>query len=289
MSLCAEAGRCQYELLICLLALKRIKYIVFIVLLALTACEVIKEEDRLIPLPQPTASERVHVLIEYTGFRCVNCPTAAELAHQLQQLYAGQLIVVAMHPPTNHFTQGLYDYTCPEADVYYTYMGGTATTSFPKGNIDLQAVDNDYLLDPSVWATQLEQVMKDTLCPYLSCTAEADTTLRTLSIVTKYSLNGDAQVALWLIEDSISGVQAMPDGSVNMDYTHRHVLRGAANNAPWGVPAVGQKMKTEMPLPTSCNPQQCSIVALLLDKNDYHILQAYETKLTFFSVEPALP
>ena len=105
--------------------------------LLLCACQLIKEEDRLIPLPQPEkASARTHVLIEFTGFKCVNCPTAAELAHELQQLYDTQLIVVAMHPAANPFTQGVakYDYTCPAADSCYRLCGGDASTCHAGGD-----------------------------------------------------------------------------------------------------------------------------------------------------------
>ena len=43
----------------------------------LCACEVIDEAERLIPVETEPQGNRTHVLIEYTGFRCVNCPTAA--------------------------------------------------------------------------------------------------------------------------------------------------------------------------------------------------------------------
>ena len=70
---------------------------------------------------------------KYTGPKCVNCPTAAEEAHSLLTEYPDNLVVVAMHPADNHFTQTgkpEYDYTCPEANDYYRYFGGTAVTPF---------------------------------------------------------------------------------------------------------------------------------------------------------------
>ncbi|MEE0952366.1 MAG: hypothetical protein U0L62_09200, partial [Paludibacteraceae bacterium] len=73
---------------------KRLGYILLLATM-LISCEVIREEDRFIPIPTPLSTERTHVLIEYTGFRCVNCPTAAAHAAQLQQTYGEQLIIVA--------------------------------------------------------------------------------------------------------------------------------------------------------------------------------------------------
>ena len=93
----------------------------------------------------------------------------------------------------------------------------------------------------------------------------------------------DARLAIWIVEDSIRGMQAMPDNSVNTEYIHRHVLRSAFLDAPFGVPIQLQSTVTQVrltdELPESCAAEQCHLVALLLDKNDYHILQAYETKL----------
>ena len=173
----------------------------------LCGCEVIKEEDRLIPVEQEESGSRTHVLLEFTGFRCVNCPKAAETAQTLHELYGERLIVVALHPASNPFTQGKYDYTCPAADSIYQYMGGTASTPFPTGNIDMTATDGSYFCDPEEWPTALSRAMADTIVPSLA----------------------EAKKSYWLVEDSVLGAQAMPDGSVNMEYYHRHVLRAVSN------------------------------------------------------------
>ena len=38
---------------------------------------------------------------------------------------------------------------------------------------------------------------------------------------------------MWLIEDSITALQMMPDGTANYQYQHNHVLR-ASMNGEWG-------------------------------------------------------
>jgi hypothetical protein len=211
--------------------------------LILCGCEVIDEKDRLLPVPIPTMSDgRTHVLVEFTGFRCVNCPSAAQTAQALKDIYDGRLVVVALHPESNPFTQGLYDYTCPEADEVYRFMGGTATTPFPTGNIDMQATENGYFIDPIEWAARLRTVMADTV----------------------WNPHSRYDVSYWLVEDSVLGAQAMPDGSVNMHYYHRHVLR-AISATPFEQ------------VPEKCDPAQCSVVTVYSDTNDKHILHAYET------------
>lgn len=261
------------------------KLFIYMVIGLLCSCEVIREEDRLIPIPV----EGRHVLIEYTGFRCVNCPTASETAQALAGLYGGQLIVVAMHPASNPFTRGAYDYTCPAADSVYQLMGGTATTPFPCGNIDLAKTDGDYLLDPLEWAGALTRRGAATHAPYLHAIATADTVTGRMEVAcTTFSDSlTDCRLAIWLVEDSVDGVQAMPDGTVNMHYMHRHMLRGAADNQPFGTPVkltrTAEVTTRNVQLPDGCNPAHCRIVALLLDNNDYHLLQAYETTVYFIA------
>ncbi|MBQ7632043.1 MAG: Omp28-related outer membrane protein [Paludibacteraceae bacterium] len=248
---------------------KRLSYI-FIALL-MCSCELIKEEDRLIPLPQPEkSSARTHVLIEYTGFLCVNCPTASEIAQDLQQLYDSQLIVVAMHPASSPFTQGAaqFDYTCPAADTYFTLCGGNAQTAFPKGNIDLLPLDNNYLLDPSLWSAQMLRLSKDSTTVSIDLTATIDTLTRQVNISSTLHADSTKQLTVmyWLVEDSVLGAQRMPDGSNNMQYYHRHMLRAEYTSAP------------PFTLPANYTASHCTLVAVVQDST-HRILQAKQTSL----------
>ena len=133
-------------------------------------------------------------------------------------------------------------------------MGGTASTPFPTGNIDMTATDGSYFCDPEEWPTALSRAMADTIVPSLA----------------------EAKKSYWLVEDSVLGAQAMPDGSVNMEYYHRHVLRAVSD-------------EPKMTIPEGCNPAHCTIVELILDTKDQHILQANEKKLDYFTGMPSLP
>ena len=75
------------------------------------------------------------------------------------------------------------------------------------------------------------------------------------------------KTSYWLVEDSVLGVQAMPDGSVNDHYYHRHVLRGV-----WDEEAA-------IVVPEGCRREYLSVLKLYLDTKDKHIVQAYETTL----------
>ena len=220
------------------------KLFIYMVIVLFCACEVISEDERLIPVDGPSGTRR-HVLLEFTGFRCVNCPTAAELAATLQAAYPDQLYVVSLHPASNPFTQGAYDYTCPAADSIYRFLGGTASTPFPTGNINLSEHDGDRLADMNEWSSWLyEQVRAEQ----------------------KTYPEQDLQRSYWLVEDSVPGVQAMPDGSVNMQYYHRHLLRGI-----W-------ESQDEITVSDEYNADRLYVLTIYMDKNDKHIVNAYETK-----------
>ena len=216
------------------------KYLYILIVLALASCEVIPESEQLIPV-KPIANER-HVLLEFTGFRCVNCPAAAETATNLQRIYGDNLIVIALHPASNPYTQGLYDYTCPEADSIYQLLGGAPTTPFPTGSIDMRLFDDSYFVSPADWATKLQQITNQ-----------------------KSQITNPTDTSYWLVEDSICGPQAMPDGSVNTAYYHRHVLR-----------AISAQPFTQ--LPAQCNPAHCTMVTVYSDQ-DKQIIDAYETTI----------
>ena len=230
------------------------KLFIYMVILALCGCEVIPENERLIPVETAPEGQRTHVLLEFTGFRCVNCPTATETALALQEVYGEHLTVVALHPASNPFTQGKYDYTCPAADSIYRWMGGDASTPFPAGNLDMQEYAGEWFVNMSEWATMVYQAVSDTVVPSLD----------------------SAELSYWLVEDSVKGVQAMPDGSVNMEYYHRHVLRDIQPN------------KADITIPEGSNTAQLYLITVYSDPNDKHILQAYEKKLFDGGLMPAL-
>ena len=55
-----------------------------LILLLLTACSNIGEDERLIYV-KPEPAKRVVLLEDFTGQRCVNCPKGTEVIEQLQQ------------------------------------------------------------------------------------------------------------------------------------------------------------------------------------------------------------
>ena len=260
---------------------KRLCTYILALSLLFTGCELIPEQDQLIPVPAPIGSTRRHVLLDFTGFRCVNCPEAASTAASL-----------SLHPASNPFTQGLYDYTCPASDSVYLFLGGTPSTPFPIGNIDLRLTPEGYLSDPSDWPYLVGQAMADTLyTPDITAELTYDSQTHSLKahcVISNFELLLP-RLAIWLVEDSLIGVQAMPDGSVNTHYVHRHLLRDAANDEPLGRYLVDGRDSATFVLPPNTDPANYSVVALAIDAQNNYIWNAYETKISTFTPSPAVP
>ena len=220
--------------------MNKIKLIVIALLLA--GCQVIPEDQQLLPLPNAEPVSNA-LLVEFTGFLCVNCPTAAEEAQSLHETYPDNLVVVAMHPADNHFTQTTlpqYDYTCPEANVYYRHFGGSGTTPFPTGIVDMQQGWLDFPSWPTAVLTSVMQEKEGRLELEISEVNESErrfTVSAGVFVDSSYpAVDNEAvvELMLWLVADSVTGAQMMPDGSTNLEYTHRHMLRASLLEDPWG-------------------------------------------------------
>ena len=265
---------------------------VWAIALLLAGCQVIPEDQQLLPLPQRKPVSNA-LLVEFTGFLCVNCPTAAEEAQSLHETYPDNLVVVAMHPADNHFTQTTlpqYDYTCPEANVYYNYFGGTAATPFPTGTVDFQQGWQDY---PSWGAAVRSSVIGEKDGEVTVAITELDAKQRSFcfSLVVGAGSTLEAQVLLWLVADSVQGAQQMPDGSSNMNYTHRHMLRASVLDDPWGwefslqggADPIHTRIRDYVVTDTiggeALPLERYSLVAVMLDKRTKQLLDVKQIKI----------
>lgn len=259
--------------------MKRSLYI--LALLALVGCQTIPEADRLVEVdPATLTTNRTTLICEYSGYLCVNCPNAAEEAHNLLHQFSPNLVVVEMHPASNSFTRYTkeeYNYTCPAADIYYKAAGGTAATGFPTGVVNLKGGFVDYTAWGGLYvasAAKQSTVALRATTAYDPATREVNTSVEMTNLQdTKQKL----QLVVWLTEDSIIGAQKMPDGSSRTDYVHNHLLRDTLTQA-WGEPLtlIGTLRHDIAPytLPQKCVAEHCHLVVLAL--RDEEVVQALE-------------
>ena len=262
-------------------------FLLFVALLC--SCQHIDTDARLQPVKWSDADmSRNVLLVEFTGIGCNNCPTAADEAHRLAETFDGRLIVVAMHPASNNFTHtinALYDYTCPEADTYYQFLGGTATTPFPTGNIDFSTTTDSYLTDYTLWGSNIMRDIVTTPAVNILLNADADgDSIRFNADLTHATTEAlTTRILLWLTEDSIVGPQRMPDGSTSTTYVHNNMLRCEALGGGWGVIRTlneATHLTQTVVIPDNVSDiSHCAITLVVLDDATRNVLNAAQTHL----------
>ena len=199
----------------------------------LTACDEVDSDKRFIGPVVPEA--RKNVLIEdFTGQKCVNCPSAADMAASLQQLYGAEHVVtVSIHggslsrdEATDKF--GLANAT---SKAYNEHWG---VSQWPSGMIDRTGG----LQGPDKWAAAvltriIQQPAAELNIANIAYDAASKTLSLDVSVTANESVTGRLQV--WLTESGVVQQQYMPDGTKNNQYVHNHVLRASVND-PYGDP-----------------------------------------------------
>lgn len=211
------------------------KYLSYILPLAaismsLASCSNISEDDRYIYVEPANVAKRV-LIEDFTGQRCINCPNAALTIEQLQEDYGtDNVIAVGIYSgPFGKTPLGVpYSLTTDTGDNYFDYWG---VQDQPSAMIDRHGVISTY----QTWSTLVRDAIQQEASLILDATCTYDDDSRTASIQVNASgvndINGKIQV--WLIEDSITDVQLMPDGKPNQQYVHNHVFRTTVNGL-WG-------------------------------------------------------
>lgn len=252
-----------------------------LVLVCFISCNVIKPEDRYIEMQGGETNERNVLLIDFTGWQCVNCPEAAKVANGLVSRYGSHVIVVSMHPEGISFTEPGSDgpkFATQEAMDYLKAFGGS--NALPVGVVDGLQYDGSYFLNYQQWAG----AVTDRLAVDVEYSMEMKATTSTCSVTLnkKGSSDRDINVVMWLLEDSIIAPQLNKEGRDN-EYAHRHVFRKCLNGTDiWGEPAefeYGEAYVTASYKLPELEGRNFVIVAVALDAETHEVLQAEEVEL----------
>ena len=260
-----------------------------LIILAVTmiACDIIPEGDRIKPV-QPIDTQKRVLLTEFTGMKCVNCPRAAELAHELLETYPDNVVVVAMHPASNSFTEpfeDIYDLRCDEADEYYKYFGGASSTSFPKGVINWKKHNNLYLQNDGNWealvTSELNASDEVLAAVEASVVPQKNEGVADVKVIISAQTEvNNAALVVMITEDEVVAPQAFPEGE-QYDYEHNHVLRTVLNGT-WGELvspiAVGEQWEKEITcgFDEDWDMQNCNIVAVLMDADTHKVINCVQ-------------
>ena len=253
------------------------KILYCLALLLLISCDSIKREDRLI-YEKPATVKRVVLLEDFTGQRCVNCPKGTEVIEQLIAEYGDTAVVaVGIHGGPlgfsgNATTVGL---ATEVGDEYYQHW-----------NLEYQPVGLVNRHDPvnyPEWAAAVKEELGKPAPLSLQATAVIGENNNLFIIVGALGTDGfvNGLLQVWILEDGITAMQMMPDGSSDPDYIHHHVFRKAVNGT-WGEEfsiREGEKKTRDYTLTAdpTWNVNNLSVVAFVY--NDSGVLQTIKAKI----------
>lgn len=204
-----------------------------LMLLAITSCTDIPEEDRLIYVPpiEIGQNSRAVLIEDFTGQRCLNCPKATDITNEFIALYGEENIIpIAIHSGGLGYAGsakylGLMNDLGKEYGIYWN------VESQPIGIVNRATG----LTESNLWANAVNRELQKTSPIYFTVNTTYDDDSKLLTVETTIDalqpIAGKLQV--WLIQDNIKAFQIMPDGNRNDDYIHNHVFR-ASLNGMWG-------------------------------------------------------
>ena len=202
----------------------------------LMSCDYIEEADRLIAVddahtdtPIDTLKTAIkNVLLEdFTGQRCSNCPTGTEVIEQLQEIYGERLIAVGIHGGPLGFkgTATVLGLATDVGDEYYSHW---QLEYQPVGLVDRHGAVNY-----TEWAKAVRDEMALTSDVKMEVQAIFDGSKIDITVMEEAYNDYTGMLQVWLLEDGITAIQTMPDGTNNRNYVHNHVLRTPVNG-DWG-------------------------------------------------------
>ena len=205
-------------------------FVISAFVLLMTGCDKIDINNTYKPYT-PTGGGKTVLIKDFTGVRCVNCPAAAEVAHELQhQLGEDRVIVMSVHAGFLATAVGQFpDFTTPEGTEWY---GNNSAN--PLFSVDHVALTEGNTLNESQLDTPVSEALSETQSFEITMDNSYDESNRqlrvntTLTSVSEYT--GELYVTVCLIEDSIVGRQVVP-GGIDTAYVFRNVFRGTLNGA----------------------------------------------------------
>ncbi len=237
-----------------------------------------------------------NVLIEdYTGHTCVNCPGAAETAHEIKELCEERVVIIAVHAgyfaepkPSGDFT---YDFRTEAGNEWNSFFG---IVSNPNGVVNRLNENGNYVLSPGQWTETSTELLAQNTAVNIEIENNFDNNSLTTKVTANFidDLDGDYNLIVCITEDNIIKPQKNNDITIGdvpeiIDYHHMHVLRTAINGA-WGQSFISgnvligesiSKTYTQSFDGTDWVAENCNVVAFIYNAEDKSVLQVKEAKV----------
>ena len=164
-------------------------------------------------------------------------------------------------------------------------MGGTNTTPFPTGNVNMvKDATKGYFNEFDTWGTHISQAYanpKPVLLSTEAYTIDTNVIFVAADITNLDTQAMEATLQVWLTEDSVMGSQKKPEGT-DKNYAHNHLMR-ASITPIWGeiLPIdahMTHQVTYEYTLPEKVVKENCNIVAIVSVNGE--VVQAKEKRIT---------
>ncbi|MBR4537104.1 MAG: Omp28 family outer membrane lipoprotein [Bacteroidales bacterium] len=273
------------------------KTLLFIVIaLCFAACDKIEspylapshheDVDVIFPDLDPSTVYRKVLFDEYTGHKCPNCPDGHTILNQMLSQYGDTLVAVCIHAGWFAETEAApfnYNFSTPLGEQLYADYH---ISNNPQAVINRSGSP----LDKSTWHSSM-QTADRTLHAAIQIINQFDESEQSLKINTKTTMlesyDHAVLLSLLLVEDNIVKPQQV-NNNVNEEYVHNHVLRAGVNDS-YGehISFDGMVSKDSSYLygysidfnGTDWVPENCSVIAILLDESSKEVLQVEKAKV----------
>ncbi len=224
--------------------------------------------------PQDSVIKKV-LLIDFTGIRCVNCPNAHETIHQLQNVYPGKIVPVAIHGTSLAYP------ISPFVTDLRTEDGNTIINTFginaiPVGLVDY--FDKEHLTQLTAWADEVDAVInkQPKVGLKIENTVNTEDSVINISveITAMQKFTETAKLFVYILEDSIITKQESEDGIID-NYVQLNVFRDAVSDV-WGdnIFASGvdsadvENKNFSVNISSKWNVNNCKIVTFVADNSN---------------------
>lgn len=259
--------------------------------------------DNEYPNFQENTNTDVNVLLEdYTGHTCNNCPTAATEAHTIHENNPDRIFVASIHidPGAQLSFQeaqasGSYstDHTNPDAIAYgETFENGYNFIGNPQGTVNRKVVDGKMFDFYGTWQSRATDIINTNDLKF-NLQSEFNFYESTnggfLHVEAEKITSEDIEVntVVYVIQDTLTDWQLMPNNTNNPDYLHRDKHLGSIDDNPFGIstfaadaPAGTKKViDYSYEVPVDLDPENMHFLVYVYNTETYEILHVIKQKL----------
>lgn len=220
--------------------MKKILYsLLLIIPIFWISCETIDDDAKLVmqkgetsdttPITIRSSMQRV-LLEDFTGWRCTNCPAAAEKATELIAKYGDKLVVMGVHATSfakPSADNNNVDFRTEFGDQWATYFG---CTSLPAGMINRTKVGSAYKVDAPNWDINIQNSLstkEHIMNINLGAVHRVADNMILVSCENEFlkDYTSPTLISILVLESGIIGVQKSNETPLIEDYVFNHVLR----------------------------------------------------------------